>query len=379
MSLIPRTTNELVSEDAFKAVLWVTVGLCIVTGSLRFGIRLTCFRYLFVEDYLMLAGLAILVSLAAVLQHYLADIYLITHVQNQLVVPGPDFPIRLASGLRGDGIALVLNTIGIWTIKLSFLLFFKRLGHQIRPYMTFWWIAFALVVCCGVIHIGLIPFDCIFASTTHLTGQCALRSSVSHIYNKYIGSVIIDVCTDTIIICFPVFIIWRTKISLRQKLVLTGIFLLVGFTIGVTIIRGSIFGGVYRAVEDVDSVVIDTSWVLFWLLMEYIVSFIIACIISFRSLWVNSMEKARDQKIELQKRRRIVKGLQSPTPTGRGLHARWREFHDSVLDTLGDLEGTTLDRNDLLLQFQPPSGRMTVDFSQWDDTTHGGSRDHSTI
>ena len=71
--------------------------------------------------------------------------------------------------------------------------------------------------------------------------------------------------------CFPIAILWRAGITLRQKLILSSVFCLVGFTIAVTIIRGSIFGGVYKDVDQVDRRVIDTIWVLFWFVIEYIV------------------------------------------------------------------------------------------------------------
>lgn len=73
------------------------------------------------------------------------------------------------------------------------------------------------------------------------------------------------------VICFPVLIIWKTRLNWRQKIVLSSVFLLVGFTIGVTIVRGSIFGVVYRSVTEVNRRVIDSSWMLLWWYIEYIV------------------------------------------------------------------------------------------------------------
>lgn len=78
--------------------------------------------------------------------------------------------------------------------------------------------------------------------------------------------------------CFPIFIAWRTKISMRQKLILTAVFLLVGFTIAVTIVRGSIFGGVYKSLEEADGQVINMAWLLFWFIIQYFV-----CMLSFLS------------------------------------------------------------------------------------------------
>ena len=75
----------------------------------------------------------------------------------------------------------------------------------------------------------------------------------------------------SIVILFPILIVWNTRLNWRQKLVLSGVFLLVGFTIAVTIVRGSIFGGVYKAVKQSDRQVIDSSWMLFWWYIEFVV------------------------------------------------------------------------------------------------------------
>ncbi|KAI1373880.1 hypothetical protein F4677DRAFT_427526 [Hypoxylon crocopeplum] len=377
------TTNELISEHSFIITIWVATSVCILTGCLRFTIRLTCFRYLFAEDYLMLAALAILISFAAVLQRSISDIYLIQHVENQLAIPGPDFQDRLASGLRGDGTVLILGTIGIWAVKLNFLLFFRRFGRQIRTYMVFWWIAFVIIVASGAVHIGVIPYDCQFGSLNHIVYDCSLTSNVSNIYMRYKASISVDVLSDATIICFPVVIVWKTKINLRQKLVLTAVFFLVGLTIAVTIIRGSIFGGVYKDAGDADAKVIDTSWVIFWLFIEYIVSFIIACIISFRSLWINIIEKSKGREIELSKQRRVIMARQDDKQRGKGLKAKWQRFQDSVVNTLGDLEGTTFEDNSMRIRFQPPSPRLTIDFSQWGNSTspdvNAGSDTHQNL
>lgn len=146
----------------------------------------------------MIIASAILISIAAVLQCFIGDLYLMIHVQNQLVVPGPDFPDRLVTALRIDGIALMLSMIGIWTIKFNFLLFFRRFGRQIRNYMIVWWVAFALVLCCGIVNIGVIPYGCVFGQLSYLTGYCATQSSVGHIYASYKASVAIDVFSDAI-------------------------------------------------------------------------------------------------------------------------------------------------------------------------------------
>lgn len=76
---------------------------------------------------------------------------------------------------------------------------------------------------------------------------------------------------NVVVICFPVFIIWRTKINFRQKIILTGVFLLVGFTITVTILRGCTFSGVVQEREGFSNGAIDIVWMLFGFFIQYTV------------------------------------------------------------------------------------------------------------
>lgn len=73
------------------------------------------------------------------------------------------------------------------------------------------------------------------------------------------------------VICFPIVILWNVRTSLRKKLMLSGIFALVGFTIAVTIVRGSVFGGIYKNLDDSTLQVMNVTWIWFWFNMEFMV------------------------------------------------------------------------------------------------------------
>ncbi|KAL5446439.1 hypothetical protein PMIN07_004177 [Paraphaeosphaeria minitans] len=359
-----QTTKQLISEHTFKIVVWVGVGICAAICILRFWIRLLCFRRLFIEDYLMVGAVAVLIAISAVLQVYLGDLYALLHVQNMLAAPGPDFMNQMARGLKGDAIAIVLSIVGLWMVKLNFLLFFYRIGYQVKAYLITWWVALVMVMACGVINLGMVPYDCMLGSTMHITVTCAMESRVQKIYNLYIVSVIIDVLSDSIIMAFPILIVWKTGLNCRQKLVLSSVFLLVGFTIGVTIVRGSIFGGVYKSVTHTNRQVIDSSWMLFWWYIEFIVSFVIACLISFRSLWSSRRdESSANYRQQLTGKQRIVINSARPSGSTGSTKSKWRKFQDDLLTTLTDLEGTTINSDDSFLRLQPHLVTMDLDFS----------------
>lgn len=50
----------------------------------------------------------------------------------------------------------------------------------------------------------------------------------------------------------------------------------------------------------------------------------------------------------------------------------WKSMHDTVMQTLWELEGADMEWDgSYLIKHEPPSGRLTVDFSQWDNSTFG--------
>ncbi|KAK3942849.1 hypothetical protein QBC46DRAFT_423853 [Diplogelasinospora grovesii] len=359
-----QTQPEVISENAFYGVLWLGVGLCAISFCLRSYVRFIYFRMLLVDDYLMLTALILLIAIASVLQVWLQDIYLMIRVQNGLAIPGADFFDRMSSGLRADGIAILLFIIGVWIIKLNFLLFFYRLGHQITQYLIFWWVALVIVVGCGAAGVGVIPYDCMFGDIMHIITQCSSESSVGHIYDVYKASVVVDVCSDAIIICFPIIILWNTRISIKQKLILSSVFCLVSFTIAVTIIRGSIFGGLYKSLDQVDRKVFDTTWVLFWFFIQYIVSFIVACLVSFRSLWARRREQRSRDEFDKQRLADHRSPGQTPSAQSGSLKAKLKKIQDTLLDTFNDFDDETLKSRDEFIKLRPPQARMTIDFSQ---------------
>lgn len=69
--------------------------------------------------------------------------------------------------------------------------------------------------------------------------------------------------------CFPIVIVWKVRINLKKKIILFSIFSLVSFTIAATIVRGSIFGGVYKTLVERKRMNMNVTWIWFWFFIEY--------------------------------------------------------------------------------------------------------------
>ncbi|ROW03357.1 hypothetical protein VSDG_01244 [Cytospora chrysosperma] len=258
--------------------------------------------------------------------------------ENGQLIPGADFFDNSRKGLRAFGIACLISYVGIWIIKINFLVFFYRVGHHVEAYLIGWWIVMILVIGCGAAEIGTLQYHCLFGSTNTIFGTCSETGVLKEVYIRMIVSCVLDVVSDAAILCFPISILWRVKISLRKKLILGGIFGLVGFTIGVTIVRGSIFGGVYKSINADGGRELNVSWIWFWLYVEYTVSFIIACCVSFRALFLQQEQKSQQAK---DKQRKESGSMYAMDENHKGFRAKVRWLHDSLLDTCRDWEGTT--------------------------------------
>lgn len=99
-------------------------------------------------------------------------------------------------------------------------------------------------------------------------------------------------------------------------------------------------------------------------------AFVVACLVSFRSLWTNMRQNNKKRRIQLERQRAMTLTQQAPDRirsltsirSSSTVGKRW----DRLVDTLADLEGTMLERNTPQhLPLAVPSGELAVDFSQF--------------
>ncbi|PHH60317.1 hypothetical protein CDD81_1843 [Ophiocordyceps australis] len=350
-SLAPRHPNllqRLAHPILPQGLIWAGLGLCVIAFSFRVHVRVVCFGRLFIDDWFMLATLAILLATDIICQ---SQIYHIYHLFESGLLQGPDFVSNTQAGLRAFGINVILGYVGIWLIKINFLLFFYRLGNKLRRYLVAWWIVVVLTVACGVVELAIMKLECIFGPILNILKSCNSPSSLEGIYARLKVSCALDIFTDAMIIGFPISILWQIRISLARKIVIAAIFTLVVFTIIVTVIRGSIFG-VYEPIDQHS--VKGTIWIWFWFAIEFHVSFLIACLVSYRALYAN-----KDKQVH----REMAAAPRSRNNERRTMASRLHAMHASLLETCRSLEATHAIASDEPELPVPPQPRLSVDFA----------------
>lgn len=146
----------------------------------------------------MVLALAIIASITGVLHTYLTNIYIILQPPEATGLSLEDYSNAITIAWRADGVAIILSAVGTWTIKINFMLFFFRLGHQIRAYKIFWWVALIVIVACGAVLLGIIPYDCVFNDSAWVNSICITTSRMRYIYSVYQANVALDVLSDLI-------------------------------------------------------------------------------------------------------------------------------------------------------------------------------------
>ncbi|KAF2113622.1 hypothetical protein BDV96DRAFT_688594 [Lophiotrema nucula] len=338
------------SMAGFLAITWTGFVICSIACALRLYIRRKCLGDFLADDWIMMFALANLFLVVVLGQLFIPEVYATTEYKKD-APHSEDFLEHFLRGLRGSGAAMIAMYVGVWAIKLSFLLFFKRLGAQIKEYIVAWYVVLVITVGCGAVSLGMQQYRCIFASWVKIVATCARPSELKQARDTFRASWIVDVVSDGLIICFPIAILWRVRIGLKQKLILTCVFSLVALTIAVTVVRGTLVGGIFMSVRNFSNAQLQTSWV--WLFTEYSVSFLIACIVSFRALFVR--QENRTYEHSKQPREAGLREQQGLTNDHK--FSRVRRVHDSLLESFKALE--TTDDADLP---KPASGRFTPTF-----------------
>lgn len=259
----------------------------------------------------------------------------IDDTQASLTTPGSDFTIGLvlnppasAADIEPKDLALVrrfsyctivsfmLMYTSLFFVKLSFLLFFYRLGPKlIQNIKWHWWIVAIFTFAAYIATFATYPYKCSFGSLEQISSSyCTAEQNMAFLNMKV--NTTLDVLTDLLsrhtltvesdcklthsVVTIPLNILRRSRIPRRQSLALGGVFSLVLVTITFAIVRATVTtAGVQRQM--------DIPWVMVWSSAEANIAIVVVCIGSFRMLFVQNRKEERSPVGDVGQRRRVEK------------------------------------------------------------------------
>ncbi|CAJ2507426.1 Uu.00g086120.m01.CDS01 [Anthostomella pinea] len=191
----------------------------------------------------------------------------------------------------------IVGTIGLCVIKLSVLLFYRRI-FAIRAARLVNNVFIGLTAAWGISFTFAVAFQCTPVSTLWEKFEYEYEPYCVQVFPLYFGHAISDLILDVFIFILPIPHLWSLKMPQRQKLAVGGIFLLGAIVVAIGITRTLIFHWVidFATVQPM-SWFYDTTWysagVLFWHIAENVVGLLGCCLPSYAPLFKNILHKQK--------------------------------------------------------------------------------------
>jgi len=327
----------LVSKEAFLGVIWAGTSFGTLALTFRYYVRTKYFHRLFIDDYFAGFAWILLVSTAILWTVIIDDLYEVKHVLSGEKVYDAGFPRSLLRYLHGSLVVLLFFYLTLWTIKINFLVFFYRLGHQIREYRIYWWCVTVFTIAAGATCVGTIQYNCLAVSIEESMTRCSGGSAVRFENITLKVNCALDVLTDALIMSMPISILWKVRMSFTRKLQLAGVFSLVIITMVTSIIRVSVVSSALSNEHQV-----EITWLYMWHFVESSIALLVACLASFRTLFA-----VKERRTQEEERYESEQALRESGSRRRAIWARARQLQDSLFDTIKSNSTATKSINEL--------------------------------
>lgn len=119
----------------------------------------------------------------------------------------------------------LLGTIGLWVVKLSILLFFRRI-FSVQAFRSVNNIFIGITVAWGIAFTFTVAFQCTPVSTIWNKFEMEYTANCVQVHPFYLFLAISDLILDISIYFLPIPHVWQLQLPLRQKFAVGGIFLL---------------------------------------------------------------------------------------------------------------------------------------------------------
>lgn len=249
----------MIHINSLKGALWGGIILGLLFVAFRILVRIKVFGRLYADDALVFFAWLLLLISTVLGQTSKDALYQNVKVSSGRLYPPPtEFAHQTEQNLRKFAAVLFFFYTGLWSIKLAFLIFFKRLGHNVKNQDVVWWIVFAITVASFFACVGNMDYRCMASSFQYIQSkeQAMLVMSVAadlfsaHCANNnrqvkfaeatFRANMAIDVATDILslislskgngffllisspVVLVPVNMLWKVRLSIVRNVLWAG-------------------------------------------------------------------------------------------------------------------------------------------------------------
>ncbi|ROW13814.1 hypothetical protein VPNG_03623 [Cytospora leucostoma] len=327
----PVVTGPGIPYHKFMGVQWAGAGFSVAFVFVRLISRCRGPRRIFWDDVCAVVA-AVLVLITACLWQWAArDMYYILDLQAGLVPYDAALPSRLSRELKISFVTEVFFYATLFLVKISLILFFKRLGSNVSGQAYIRWSALALSAICFGASIGAMGLkaQCMLNSDVeYLETYCASRGFYTITTKTITASCVLDVASDLAITIIPFTLLWGVRTHLPKRLAFIGLFSLTLLTVAAAIARV-----IETNVTKKEDGAQDPTYVSMWGTIQAAVAVIVSCLSAFPQLFAASARKKKPQW--------------SPSETwNQRLRSRMQKQHARSTDPLHNISAVTIHERD---------------------------------
>lgn len=165
-----------IAEQFHQGVIWGGLAIAVIFVGVRIFARLKTFRKIFADDAFVVFALILALTSAILWQIFAKYMFQLLAVAYG-TPPGPNFPTDFEHYGKASAAVVIFFYSTLWAIKISFLIFFKRLGKNVRRQKLLWWPIFGFTMATYFASIGIIPYNCHMDSLDEVLRDCSTNSA----------------------------------------------------------------------------------------------------------------------------------------------------------------------------------------------------------
>lgn len=179
-----------------QGVIWSGLGISVLFVSIRLFARFKVFGRLYADDAIVIFALSLALASAIVSQIFAESLFQLMLVLGGRRLPSPSFVADSEGFLKASLAVIIFYYSTLWAIKISFLVFFKRLIKNVRRQELMWWPIFGFTMATYFVCMGIIPYNCLVSPLQQSMVICTKDSAVRFQRISLISICVWDVVTD---------------------------------------------------------------------------------------------------------------------------------------------------------------------------------------
>lgn len=154
-------------------MLWSGTAVSLSFVAFRIFVRIKSFRRIYAADALVLIAWLMFLASAVIWQSQQTAMYEQFALSTGNVIPTPEQLAAERTFLRSEVATISMYYTSLWIVKLSFLVFFRRLGQKVRGQRIWWWCVTGFTIATWATCIGSMDFKCLLRSLDYVFGRQA--------------------------------------------------------------------------------------------------------------------------------------------------------------------------------------------------------------